>query len=157
MTYEQIKELISIIDVSTLRDFELNMENTSVHMSKNAGGNYDISSNAKSTAMASVQNVQQVEMPSVTSVTAVETAKVQDQTGEVVKAPIVGTFYAGPGAGKNDFVRLGDKVKEGDTLCILEAMKIMNEIVSPVDGEIAEIYVENEKMVEYGQPLFRIQ
>jgi acetyl-CoA carboxylase biotin carboxyl carrier protein len=156
MTYEQIKELIALIDASSLREFELNMDNTSVHMSKNSGGMHT-SSETSGVTVASVQNVQQVEMPSATPTVVVETASAVEQGGEVVKAPIVGTFYSGPGGGKPDFVRLGDKVKEGDTLCILEAMKIMNEIVSPIDGEVVEIYVENEKMVEYGQPLFRIR
>ena len=80
-----------------------------------------------------------------------------EQSGNIVKSPIVGTFYAAPGSDKPSFVKIGDKVQEGDTLCIVEAMKIMNEITSPYVGEIAEIYVSNEELVEYGQPLFRIK
>ena len=83
--------------------------------------------------------------------------KQEEPVGNIVKSPIVGTFYAAPGSDKPSFVTVGDKVKEGDTLCIVEAMKIMNEIPSPYNGEIAEIYVVNEEFVEYGQPLFKIK
>ena len=69
---------------------------------------------------------------------------------------MVGTFYSSPSPDKGAFVKVGDNVKKGDVLCIVEAMKIMNEITSDVDGSVAEILVNNEDMVEYNQPLFRI-
>lgn len=74
-----------------------------------------------------------------------------------VKSPFVGTFYSSPGPDKPKFVNVGDKVKKGQTLCILEAMKIMNEIEADKAGEIVEICVENESLVEYGQVLFKIK
>jgi len=74
----------------------------------------------------------------------------------IVKSPIVGTMYTSPSAELKNFVKVGSKVKVGDTLCILEAMKLMNEIESEVDGEIVEVLVLNEDMVEYGQPLFKM-
>jgi len=77
--------------------------------------------------------------------------------GHTIKSPFVGTFYASPSPDKPAFVRVGDVVKKGQTLCILEAMKIMNEIESDVDGTIVEICVENESLVEYGQEIFRIK
>ena len=76
--------------------------------------------------------------------------------GVIVKAPLVGTFYAAPSEDADPFVSLGDTVKKGQTLAIVEAMKLMNEIESDYSGKIAEIYVENGQAVEYGQPLFRI-
>ena len=76
----------------------------------------------------------------------------EDQTGSLVTSPLVGTFYAAP-----SYVQVGDKVKKGQVLAIVEAMKLMNEIESDFDGEIAEIYVENGQPVEYGQKLFRIR
>jgi acetyl-CoA carboxylase biotin carboxyl carrier protein len=75
----------------------------------------------------------------------------------VIKSPFVGTFYASPSPGKPAYCKVGDKVKSGQTLCVLEAMKIMNEIDSDVNGEIVEICVDNESLVEYGQPLFKIK
>jgi acetyl-CoA carboxylase biotin carboxyl carrier protein len=76
--------------------------------------------------------------------------------GNLVKSPMVGTFYRAPSPGANAFVEIGQTVKPGDTLCIIEAMKLLNEIEAEVAGEIKEILVENGQAVEYGQPLFVI-
>ncbi|MFP5387318.1 MAG: acetyl-CoA carboxylase biotin carboxyl carrier protein [Bacteriovoracia bacterium] len=75
----------------------------------------------------------------------------------VIKSPFVGTFYSSPSPGKPVYAKVGDKVKVGQPLCVLEAMKIMNEIDSDVNGEIVEICVDNESLVEYGQALFKIK
>lgn len=83
-----------------------------------------------------------------------------ESTGEQfheIKSPFVGTFYASPAPDKGAYVKVGDKVSKGQTLCILEAMKIMNEIESDANGEIVEICVENESLVEYGQTLFKVR
>ena len=77
--------------------------------------------------------------------------------GNVVKSPMVGTFYAKPSPDSEAFVTVGQKVKKGDVLCIIEAMKLMNEIESEFDGEITEILVKDEETVEYGKPLFVIK
>ncbi len=84
-------------------------------------------------------------------------AVVADANLHVVKSPFVGTFYASPAPGKPVYAKVGDKVKVGQPLCVLEAMKIMNEIDADMAGEIVEICVENESLVEYGQPLFKIR
>lgn len=76
--------------------------------------------------------------------------------GHVVKSPMVGTFYRSPSPGAKAFVELGQTVKSGDTLCIIEAMKLLNEIESDAAGDVKEILVENGQAVEYGQPLFVI-
>lgn len=75
----------------------------------------------------------------------------------IVKSPFVGTFYNSPSPGKPVYVKVGDKVTVGQSLCILEAMKIMNEIEADKSGEIVEICCDNESLVEYGQPLFKIR
>jgi acetyl-CoA carboxylase biotin carboxyl carrier protein len=85
---------------------------------------------------------------------AADTARADDL--HVVKSPIVGTYYASPNPGEEAFVRVGDRVKSGQVLCIIEAMKLMNEIESDVDGEVMRIYVENGQPVEYGEALFGI-
>lgn len=89
----------------------------------------------------------------------VQTAKAAstDVGLHVIKSPFVGTFYAAPSPGKPVYTKLGDKVKVGQALCVLEAMKIMNEIDADVAGEIVEICVDNESLVEFGQPLFKIK
>lgn len=75
----------------------------------------------------------------------------------VIKSPFVGTFYASAAPGKPVYAKVGDKVKAGQPLCVLEAMKIMNEIDADIAGEIVEICVDNESLVEFGQPLFKIR
>ena len=86
-----------------------------------------------------------------------EETETKELEGNIVKSPLVGTFYAAPAEGADPFVSVGDHVRKGQTLAIVEAMKLMNEIESEFDGEIVEVLVENAQAVEYGQPLFRIQ
>jgi acetyl-CoA carboxylase biotin carboxyl carrier protein len=76
--------------------------------------------------------------------------------GHIVKSPMVGTFYRAPSPGAKVFVDIGDRVSPGDTLCIIEAMKLLNEIEADQGGAIKEVYVENGQPVEYGEPLFLI-
>lgn len=78
------------------------------------------------------------------------------KSGSLVLSPTVGVFYAAPSPESKPYVEVGDKVRKGDTLCIIEAMKMMNEIASEVDGTVAEICVGNGQVVEYNQPLFRV-
>ena len=75
----------------------------------------------------------------------------------VVRSPMVGTYFAAPGPGADAFVRVGDKVQAGQALCIIEAMKLMNEIESEIAGEVVKCYVENGQPVEYGEPLFDLR
>lgn len=84
-------------------------------------------------------------------------AAVEDQNHKKLVSPMVGTFYAQPSPDKPPFVKVGDKVKKGQTICIIEAMKLMNEIESEHDGEVVKILTKNEDMVEFGQPLFLIK
>ena len=78
------------------------------------------------------------------------------QEGNIVKSPMVGTFYMKPSPDSEPYVEVGKQVKKGDILCIIEAMKLMNEIESEFTGEVKEILVKDGEMVEYGKPLFRI-
>lgn len=77
--------------------------------------------------------------------------------GKEVVSPLVGVVYLKPSPDKDNFKQIGDHVKKGDILCIVEAMKVMNEIVSDVDGELVEVLVESEQIVEFNQPLFRVK
>lgn len=95
-----------------------------------------------------------------TAAVAVPAAKEESQpccNGTVVKSPIVGTFYASSSPDKPPFVKVGQQVKSGDTLYIVESMKLMNEVVSECSGTVAEILVENGQTVEFGQPIMRIE
>jgi acetyl-CoA carboxylase biotin carboxyl carrier protein len=88
---------------------------------------------------------------------AAETAADSDEGLHVVKSPIVGTYYESPSPGAPPFIKVGDTVTQGQVLCIVEAMKLMNEIESDVSGEVVKMHVKNGQPVEYGQPLFAIR
>jgi len=93
--------------------------------------------------------------PAPTAEVGAETARGEDL--HIIKSPIVGTFYGSPSPGAEPFVKVGDQVSAGQVLCIIEAMKLMNEIESEIAGEIARIYVESGQAVEYGESLFAIR
>ena len=95
-------------------------------------------------------------VPGATAAAGAGAAAVEEPKGNVVKSPMVGTFYRAPGPDAKAFVDVGQAVKPGDTLCIIEAMKLLNEIECEITGTIKEILVENGQAVEYGQPLFVI-
>ena len=86
----------------------------------------------------------------------IQEVKEEKKEGNIVNSPMVGTFYSKPAPDQNPFVEVGKTVKKGDVLCIIEAMKLMNEIESEFDGEIKEILVKDGEAVEYGKPLFII-
>ncbi|SEF94853.1 acetyl-CoA carboxylase biotin carboxyl carrier protein [Caloramator fervidus] len=134
-----IQEIIKAVDNSSLTFLEIISNDITIRMKKEG---LDIKKEIK-VEEARVETQLQV--------------KDKIENLHVIKAPLVGTFYRAPGPNLKPFVEVGTKVKKGDTLCIIEAMKIMNEIQSDVDGEIVEILVENETMVEYGQELFKIK
>lgn len=154
MDYSSIKELIKIIDDSSLTNFELELDGTVVKMSKNQ---------VAMVADEVVKETKSVKKEVAKAVSNSKAAEVKEEVaekiegGNLVTAPIVGTFYASSAPGKAPFIKVGDKVKKGDVICIVEAMKIMNEITSEFDGEVVEVFVKEEDMVEYGQPLFRIK
>lgn len=110
-------------------------------------------------AVATVQATPSIASSLSTPVQSASASSVADSNDDlhVVNSPFVGTFYASPSPDAASFVTKGKKVAKGDTLCILEAMKIMNEIEADASGEIVEICVENESLVEFGQPLFKIK
>ncbi|MDO8596919.1 MAG: acetyl-CoA carboxylase biotin carboxyl carrier protein, partial [Sulfuricaulis sp.] len=101
---------------------------------------------------APVQQTAPVAAPVVPAV-----AEVPVETGQVIKSPMVGTFYRSSSPGAKAFAEVGDQVKEGQPICIIEAMKIMNEIETEVTGTVTKILVENGQPVEYGQPLFIVE
>ena len=156
MDYQQILELVKEVSKAGLTNFEYTEGNIRIAMScpqpeekivvpasnlvlQEAAGAGD---NTVETAVSAQQQPEQI---------------TEEKGGNIVKSPLVGTFYAAPSEDAQPFVKVGDTVKKGQTLAIVEAMKLMNEIESEFDGVVTEILVENEDNVEYGQPLFRIQ
>jgi len=149
MEFHQIKELIKLMNDSSLTELDLSLGGDSIRMSKQA---VFARLPAHLPEQAAVQAFSPIDAP----VTILPDEKEEPQEGEIVRSPIVGTYYESSAPGKPALVKIGDAVKKGDALCIIEAMKVMNEIVSKYDGEIAQIFAKNEAMVEYNQPLFRI-
>lgn len=139
MEYKELLELIKTVSDSNIVDFKYEQGDTKIVM---------CSGETQVQPSKAVVVQEEVAMPEKK-----ETARLE---GNLVKSPLVGTFYAAPAEGADAFVKVGDLVKKGQTLAIVEAMKLMNEIESDYDGVVSEIFVENGNMVEYGQPLFSI-
>ena len=154
MEMEKMIELIDAVSKSDLTGFKYEEEGIKLHLSKKENTCYvteNLSApvNAVTTSAAEIKKAAEGDQISGTS--AEETP-----FGNVVESPLVGTFYAAPAEDAESFVKVGDRVEKGQTLGIVEAMKLMNEIESDYSGTVAEILVNNQEGVEYGQPLFRI-
>lgn len=141
MNTDAIKNIIAVFEDSKLAKMELELDDMKIKMEKAVGTSV----------------VQEISQPqSVSQPLQVEQPIKEEKSGTWIKAPIVGTFYHSAGAGSAPYVTIGKHVKKGDVLCIIEAMKVMNELRSPVDGIVQEILVTNDSMVEYDQELIRI-
>ncbi|WP_040684021.1 acetyl-CoA carboxylase biotin carboxyl carrier protein [Thermobrachium celere] len=151
MDTKKLQELIECVSNSNLTYFEFEESGTKIVMKKECEG-FVIKEVPRLEKAITLDKVEEKREESV------EATKPQDIRDEiVVKSPMVGTFYSAPSPDSEPFVKIGQRVKKGDILCIIEAMKIMNEIEAEVDGVIAAVCVQNGQMVEYGQALFRIQ
>lgn len=149
MSYESIKELVDRFEHSDIREMNVSIEGLSLYLSKN--------DSKQSHDIVVKEHDNQVKEVSVNEVETTEVSpKVEDISGQTIKSPIVGVVYTASEPGKPNFVSVGDSVQVGDTLCIIEAMKIMNDVVSDVSGVVTEVFVTNEEVVEFGQPLFKI-
>lgn len=153
MDYKAIEQIIKTAGESGLTFLEIETDGMRITMKK---GNNNDEPKAKTEECVSseIQN-SGVEVVS-EELEKKEDEKLQDENIVSVVSPIVGTFYASSGPDAEPFASVGSKIKKGDKLCIIEAMKLMNEIEAEVDGEIVEVLVEDEQMVEYGQELFKI-
>lgn len=156
---EELKELIQAFKEGGLTELDLKDRDFEITLKKeNTIQSTQIQTNPQPIIVDRIQTQEVVQRPVEIEVP----TKVQEEVsveieGNLVKSPIVGTFYAASNPESGNFASLGQKVKKGDILCIVEAMKLMNEIESEYDGEIVEILVQNEEMVEFGQPLFKIK
>lgn len=169
MDFKAIEELIKTVDNSKLGYLEVDWQGISIIMRKK--GESAITVPVKGTEVVEKETVTPLVNESIASVLNNEIKKeepieildkkveVKDKDNNIkeIISPIVGTFYGSSSPDKPSFVNVGSKVKKGDILCIVEAMKLMNEIQSEFNGEIVEILVNNEQMVEYGQPMFKIR
>lgn len=164
MEYQQILELVKEVSKAGLTNFEYTEGNIRIAMScPQPEEKIVVPASNIALQEAIGVGVNGVNTAGIAGAAATTTAQPQaeeaaeEKGGNLVKSPLVGTFYAAPSEDAEPFVKVGDTVKKGQTLAIVEAMKLMNEIESEFDGVVTEILVENEDNVEYGQPLFRIQ
>lgn len=141
MQYDEIKRIIDDVGNSNIDDISLEFPD---------GLKINIKKNSKQSGIAENQMI----------TTNAPVTKVENKIEEnyrIITSPVVGTFYSKPSPSANPYVKVGQMVKKGDVLCVIEAMKLMNEIESKCSGEIIEILVKDEDMVDYGKPLFKIK
>lgn len=154
MEFENLLTLIKTVSDSELTEFAYEENGSSIHLKKKKE-TVVVAGNATAVPVMGLENTQTTGNMILKDPDIVQ-QKTDEPEGQIVKSPLVGTFYAAPSEDADPFTSVGDQVKKGQTLAIVEAMKLMNEIESDFDGKVAEVYVENGQAVEYGQPLFRI-
>ena len=156
LNMSELRELAELVNEHGFTDFEFENENIRVRLSKTAP---QIVQAVQPVSASTPVSVPQTAANSPVSAETVSTETTTDSDADLFKitSPIVGTFYRSPSPDKESYVNEGDKVSENTTVCIVEAMKLMNEIQAETSGVVVKIYVENGQPVEYGQPLFGIR
>ena len=149
MDINEIRELIELIQQSAVEEFEMEKSGVRIRIRKSLDAGR-IGLAPSSPAVNPVETEVALEAAS-------EPEEAKDESLHVFTAPIVGTYYITPKPDAEPFVQVGDRVTKSQVLCIIEAMKIFNQIESDVDGEIVAILVENGQPVEYGEPLFHVR
>ena len=159
MNLNEIKDLMAQFDQSSLREFSYKNGTDELLFSKNEAKLISETSPAPQPAVSVTESTLAPQTQTTPAVEAVsESGASESETeGDLVESPLVGVAYLAAGPDKPNFVSVGDTVKKGQTLVIIEAMKVMNEIPAPKDGVVTEILVENEEMVEFGKGLVRIK
>ncbi|HSC14927.1 MAG TPA: acetyl-CoA carboxylase biotin carboxyl carrier protein [Gammaproteobacteria bacterium] len=151
MDIRKVKKLIELLEESGISEIEISEGEESVRISR-----YPKPGTVSATA-APVAPAAPLAAPAAQAPTPAAEPAAPPVRGQQVTAPMVGTFYSGPAPGAKPFVEIGTEVKPGDTLCVIEAMKMMNQIESEFAGRVVSILVENGSPVEFGQPLFVIE
>jgi len=154
MDIRKVKKLIELLEESAISEIEIKEGEESVRISRaNAAPVY---APPQMAAPAAVAPVPQVAQPAPTPEVPVQAAE-PEVDGTVINSPMVGTYYASPSPGAPEFVKVGQTIKPGDTICIVEAMKILNQIESEVSGVVKKVMVEDGQPVEFGEPLMIVE
>lgn len=149
MEYEKIKQLMEDMGSSKLTEINIDFpDGTKISMKKENAGAISNCQTIETNDVGAISNRSQAETKQI---------EIEQEEGNIVKSPMVGTFYIKPSPTAEAYVEVGKEVQKGDVLCIIEAMKLMNEIESEFAGKVVEILVKDGDMVEYGTPLFRIR
>jgi acetyl-CoA carboxylase biotin carboxyl carrier protein len=160
MNQKELKELIDFLIEKDISEFELERGDVKVRIKRGADQAAPVITHTVAQmpmAAAPLQPAVSMSAPTQASPVAAPPAAAAAEDLHIVKSPIVGTYYESPAPGSLPFVKAGDQVATGQVLCIIEAMKLMNEIESDASGEIVKVLVNNGQPVEYGQPLFSIR
>lgn len=160
MDLNYLRRLVKIFDDSTLENLEIEEEGIKVKFTRTKSTNVINYSVPETVSITAQQNYQPI--PTITQPDTIEKPLVKINTEEhtdlfEIKSPMVGTFYRAPSPEASPFVEVGQSIRKGQVLCIIEAMKLMNQIESEVNGTIEKLLVENGKPVEFGQPLFLVK
>jgi acetyl-CoA carboxylase biotin carboxyl carrier protein len=157
MDLNLIKKLVKIVDTSGVTDLEIEEDGLRIKVAKKIKNNLG---NTQPQMVVQTESVN-TSAPPVAAATEVAAPADQSETSagnfHEINSPIVGTFYRAPAPDADPYVQVGDSVSPGTVLCVVEAMKLMNEIESDIAGKVVKIFVENGKPVEYNQPLFFIE
>lgn len=153
MDFELVKKLVKLVDSSNVTDFTIEEGDLKIKISKRVQAQ-TVYAQAPAQQIPFIQETRQT---APAADTAEKPAEVNSSNLHEIKSPIVGTFYRAPAPDSDPYVQVGDTVSQGTVLCIVEAMKLMNEIEADVSGKIVRILVENGRPVEYNQPLFLIE
>ncbi|OGX11664.1 MAG: acetyl-CoA carboxylase, biotin carboxyl carrier protein [Omnitrophica bacterium RIFOXYB12_FULL_50_7] len=151
MNIKEIKELLELMAEHNVGEIEIEKDNAKIKLRKMANGGIVMQSAPQ--VMAPIGTV----MHAPANAPAAATQPVAEEGVTIVRSPMVGTFYAAPAPDQPSYVSVGKEVKDGDVLCIIEAMKLMNEIKSELGGTVIEILVQNGQTVEYDQPILKIK
>ena len=146
MNIKKIKELVDLMNENGLTEVEIEQEGMKVKLTKRAQG-----------VVEQVVTSSAATSPAAPQAAASEAPKDEKSNRKEIKSPMVGTFYRSPAPDADDYVKVGDVIQKGDVLCIVEAMKLMNEVKAEFGGRIVEIAVENAEPVEYGQTMFVVE
>jgi acetyl-CoA carboxylase biotin carboxyl carrier protein len=158
MDFDEITKILDMMREHELSEFELERENFKIRLRKHGGGHWVPSAPPpQMPAAPPTPGVSPDGGGAATGSPVLAAADEEEMELAVVKSPIVGTFYLAPEPGAKPYAQVGDAVKKGQVLCIIEAMKLMNEINAEIDGELVKVYVENGHAVQYGERLFAIK
>lgn len=145
MEYEEIKKLMDDMGNSKLSSLDIEFpDGIKISMAKTVQNDISVVTAERIT-------------PTVVKIDSTKKEEPKDENLQIITSPMVGTFYSSDAPDKPAYVKVGDKIHKGQVVCIVEAMKLMNEIESEFDGEVVEVCAKNEEMVEYGAPLFKIK
>ena len=156
MDIADLKEILRILEAQDITEFELEQDGVKLRVCR-ASGSASAGTAPATAYLAAPAPAVPAALPPAAAAPVAPAAAEPVENGTVVKSPIVGTFYRSPDPNAQAFVSVGDKVKVGQILCIIEAMKLMNEIESELAGEIVKVHPENGQPVQYGDPLFTIR